>query len=268
MKDIDKIKTRIFNLLQRTVSNGCTEDEAMSSAEKAGQLMDQYSLSITDLQIMQSNCTKGEYKLKTAKSGHLGYIAVAVARYCDTKVWSSPGYRTNKGANITPGSIYFFGLDSDVEMSIFLMQIIANAMDRELEKFKESDWWSENVEGEYRGTGRSATVGFKAGFRSRIISRLNELKAERNEDLQRKQDEMNEALGPERRERTARNLVVVKRDHVEEEFKKLNMSLRSRGGGSYGGNWRAKEHGRNAADNVGLNAGVSGQTKVHAITHK
>ena len=263
--EVQKIKIRIHKLLQRTSSNGCTENEAMTAAALAGQLMDQYNLNITDIQILQTGCKREIIDLKNARSGPLGSMAVAIARYCDVKVWQTPGRRNHKGQVVEPGKLNFFGLESDVEMATYLLDIVEKACDKELAAFKQSDYWKENYEGQRRGVGRSATVGFKNGFSIRICGRFKEMKAERNEELRKRQEELNEALGPERRERTARNLVAVKTKRVEDEFRKLGISLSRGSRGGNGGDYSAYGQGRSAANNVGLHAGVGGQSQVLAL---
>lgn len=42
---------RIRSLLEKTVENGCTEAEAMLAAEKAADLMAEYELTLTDIEL-------------------------------------------------------------------------------------------------------------------------------------------------------------------------------------------------------------------------
>jgi len=258
-----KIKTRIFNLLQKAANDGCTEEEAMAFAEKAGELMDHYQLNITDIQILQTRCITDVYTLANAASRHQGCMAVAIARYCDCKVWSTAGQRFKK--HVVGAKLHFFGLASDVEMAMFLMEIVDKAFYRAAKEFKKSDWWKDNVTNGYT-KGLSAQAGFKNGFQSRLCSRFTDMKDTRDAEIQTQQEEMNDALSPERRERTARNLVLVKTNHVEDEFRKLNMRLTGGGSRHGGGDYSARGEGHSAGDRVGLYAGVRGQQKTLMIT--
>ena len=57
--DLDKLKSRIQALRAKTVQNGCTEAEALSAAAKVAELLDQYDLSLSDVDLRQSPCEQG-----------------------------------------------------------------------------------------------------------------------------------------------------------------------------------------------------------------
>lgn len=267
MLDEIKIKRKIFKLLQKTVESGCTESEAMSAAEKAGELMDQYSLSITDVQIMESECVEKTYVMHNSGRGRIASMSVGVAKYCDVKLWIIRGRKSYYDKKIPKGVLHFFGLETDVDMALFLIDVIKGAMDRSVVEFKESDYWKEHVIGMPRGEGRRFTTGFRNGFASRISIRLRELKNHRNDELMRQQKNMEEVLGEGRLERTGRNIIAVKRTRVEEEFAKLNMKLTGSGYSTWGGNRGAKTQGEAAANNVHLGQGVSRSGSVKMIGH-
>lgn len=266
MNEQIKIKTKIFKLLQKAASDGCTESEAMIFAEKAGELMDQFSLSITDIQILQTECVQRDYKMSNSKCGVVGQMAVAVARYCDTRVWVTQGTRHGPGNTVVPAVLHFFGLESDVETAMFLLEIVEKAMTRELNLFKDTPWWKAEVVQTKMVKSRSASSGFTNGFSNRMCARVNDMKDERDDKLAQEQADLYNTLKPEHRERTARNLVAVKVNHVETEFKKLGMRLSGGGRSQRGGDWDARSRGKQAANNVSLNAGVSGQRKTLMIS--
>lgn len=60
---------RIRALLMKTVDNGCTEEEAMAAAAKAGELMDRYGLESSEVEIRAEKCTTGAHKSRAGKHG-------------------------------------------------------------------------------------------------------------------------------------------------------------------------------------------------------
>ncbi len=252
MAEIDKIKTKIFHLLAKTVEAGCTEAEAMTAAEKAGELMDHYCLSISDIQIKQIDCKHVKVVLDTVIGGTLHGCIGGIAKYCDCKCWFSRGRKQYKGP-VTRGATYhFFGLEPDAMMAEYLYKVIDAAFDTELKRFKKSD--------AYHNTSRrkAATASFKVGFSSGIVSRLLEMKREREAELANRQ----------REERTGRNLVVVKMEKVEEDFEELGVHLNKgkKGARRCSSNWAAYGAGQTASDRVNLNKAMTGESTTALIS--
>ena len=48
--ELSRVKGRIKALAEKTVSNGCTEAEAMAAAEMVGRLLERYALSMEKLE--------------------------------------------------------------------------------------------------------------------------------------------------------------------------------------------------------------------------
>ena len=49
--ELSRVKARIKALAEKTVSNGCTESEAMAAAEMVGRLLERYALSMEEIDI-------------------------------------------------------------------------------------------------------------------------------------------------------------------------------------------------------------------------
>lgn len=241
MSELAKVKRKIHALLQKTTENGCTEDEALAAAHKAGELMDFYNLSITDVQIRDTECIKDFVESTSKRRDGMDQAIVGIARYCDVKTWFSPGTRYSKAR------YYFFGLEPDVMLAKHLVTVVKQALATSLEEFKNSDYYVNVLEYEERGARRSATVSFQHGFSRRICDRLYEMKSDRDKNIEKEQ-------------RTGRDLVLVKQQKVEEEFQKNGPRLRkvkvSQGGSDFGGALA----GSKAANSVNLNNPV-GQTR-------
>lgn len=242
MAEVDKVKTKIFHLLNKTLANGCTEAEALAAARKAGQLMDQYGLNMSDIEIKTEGCVQGEIiigkKNGTAgvKRGVLDTCVGGLAAYCGVKVWFSHG-----GGK--PSAYRFFGLKHDVEIFEYLYAVLESAMRFELETFKKTEYYRQKSEA-HRGNGKTMVVSFSKGFCSRIYTKLMAMKDERNGNMARDA------------EKTGRNLVVVKDAIVTEEFAKLNLNLGNAKRAVGAKDWRAAQAGRDAAEKVSFNKGV------------
>ena len=232
MSDQDKIKQKIFHLLQKTVDNGATEHEALQAAKKAGELMDQYNINISDVEIRDTKCVQHTIETGATNRVKIDGCMSAIAQYCDVKIWFTKG--KNSKYNI-------FGLNPDVEMFKYLYQIINNAYNNSLKEFKNSSYYNSLSSGEKR----SATTSFGHSFSTRIYYRLKEMKQKRDDDMN---------------EQTGRQVVVVKHETVQEEFKKANVKLKKVYHKTTTKDFVASTQGKKAADNVKILNPVSSNT--------
>lgn len=258
MSELENVKKKIHALLQKTVECGCTEEEAMAAAAKAGEMMDHYCLSISDIDIKQTGCKLVKVVLDTVIGGPLDSTTVAIAQFCDCRTWFSRGKKIYKGP-ITEGATYnFFGLEPDAEMAEHLYRVIEGAHQRALTAFKATD--------AYKATSRkkNATKSFGYAFACRISGRLDAMKRERDAALKKAEAELRADVGedhvPLREERTGRSLVLVKQEQVESEFRDLGIRLRSRQSNVSAWNSSANSAGAAAADRVNLNPGIGNKT--------
>jgi hypothetical protein len=58
--EITRVKARIKALAEKTVSNGCTEAEAMAAAEMVGRLLERYALSMEEIDVREALCVRVE----------------------------------------------------------------------------------------------------------------------------------------------------------------------------------------------------------------
>lgn len=236
MTEIDKVTRRIHALLQKTKSNGCTEQEAMRAAEKAGELMDQFNLSISDIQIRDTACVQISIPVGGKVRPSWSSIVVALGEYCDGIVWFSK--RSGEA------TFEAFGLKHDMEIFEFIYGVIKDAIMSETEKFKMSDVYKE---AQYYKKARTATTSFQVGMAVSISAKLREMKSERIMEV----------------ERTGRELVMVKEERVRSEFKKIGISLKTTYGTSRRSYGAARSAGEAAGSKVNVNLGMrgSGNTK-------
>ena len=198
---LDKLKIRIQALRAKTVSNGCTEDEALSAAAKVAELLDRYDLSLTDVELREAPCEQRAYETRRKKRIPLDDCIGAIAHFCDCRVW-----REKNAAG--ESSYVFFGLRSDVEVAHYLTELIDSAVRAELGRFKASTEYAR-----FRHQQRHlANASFALGMVASIADKLTKMKASR--------DQVNQSTG--------RGLVVLKTSVVDAEFDKLDLKLRTR----------------------------------------
>jgi hypothetical protein len=155
---LDKIRA----LLAKTVENGATEAEAMSAAAKAASMMNDYDLSMDDVDVKESDVKREDFGLDIDMGTFVSMVAMAVARLCGTRYWTDHG-----GRAATMGT--YFGLAHDVEISLYLLEVCQSAMTRELAKY-------EPIIALARKTVRSARRrSFLNGMAQRLAERINEM---------------------------------------------------------------------------------------------
>lgn len=198
--DLDKLRTRIQGLRAKTTDNGCTEAEAMSAAAKVAELLDRYDLSLTDVEIREALCERREYETHHNKRIPLGDCIVAIAAFCDCRVWreKSP---TGEARYV------FFGLRSDIEAAHYLTDLIESAVRFELGCYKTTPDYQRFRHQERHMANASFTLGMVAS----IAGKLTAMKAGRD---QAKSD-------------AGRDLVVLKSAVVDAELDKLDLKLRT-----------------------------------------
>ena len=57
--ELTRVKARIKALAEKTVSNGCTEAEAMAAAEMVGRLLERYALSMEEIDVREAALRPG-----------------------------------------------------------------------------------------------------------------------------------------------------------------------------------------------------------------
>jgi hypothetical protein len=197
---LEKLKTRIQGLRAKTTDNGCTEDEALSAANKVAELLDRYDLSLTDVEIRAAPCERREYATRLNKRIPLGDCISAIAHFCDCRVWRE------KAPTGDPRYV-FFGLRSDIEAAHYLTELIDSAVRSELGRYKTTTAYQR-----FRHQERHlANASFALGMVASIADKLTAMKAGR--------DVANINAG--------RDLVVLKSAIIDAELHNLDLTLRT-----------------------------------------
>jgi hypothetical protein len=195
-----KIVERVRALLAMNTENGCTEAEAMTAADMAGRMMQQYDLTIEDIEALKREAVEPQARPfgKTQRSPELHpaakHCSVAVAAFFDCRVWRS-------GTEIV-----FLGLNDDVELAHDMLAMIRGAMDRDVKVFRKAGGVNDGTSLQVQST------SYLLGMGTRISERLLAVKVTRSAAAKGR----------------GVDLVVVKADLVADAFDKYFDTTRSR----------------------------------------
>ncbi|MGO8953903.1 MAG: DUF2786 domain-containing protein [Rhodomicrobium sp.] len=199
-EELDKVLSRIQALRGKTVEQGCTEAEALLAAGKVAELLDQYGLTLSEIDMKAQSCAGEGIETNRRRRSPLDECAGAIAGFCDCRTW----YEMTPQGHIRH---IFFGLPADVAGARYLYEKIDEAFETETAAFKRSELYDQHPSAKRR----SATASFQAGLGHGICAKLNRLKRERDAAFR--------ASG-------GRDLVPVKRHVIEDELAALGMRLK------------------------------------------
>lgn len=229
--ELTRVKARIRALAEKTVSNGCTEAEALAAAEMVGRLLERYALSMEEIDVREARCVHVEVPIGGRQRRPIDGCVTSIARFCDCKVWIA--------RDAVVPSYVFFGFESDTALASYLYGLINHALRTELEAFRVTH-------PELRATRlRSASKSFQQGMAARIADRLDHMHRARD------------ATVAEQRS-TGTALILIKRQVVDDAFRETEIRLVSAGSLTQARVNEAFRHGMAAGDRVNLNRPVHG----------
>jgi hypothetical protein len=227
--ELTRVKARIKALAEKTVSNGCTEAEAMAAADMVGRLLERYALSMAQIDVREERCIQVEVPIGGKQRRPIDGCITAIARFCDCKVWVS--------RDLAAPSYVFFGFEVDTALASYLFKVIDRAMRTELKAFRKAH-------PRLKGVGlRSASKSFQQGMAARIADRLDEMHRERDASVAAQRS-------------TGTALILVKHQVVEEAFRQTEVRLVSAGRLNHARQNGAFRHGLLAGNRVNLNRPV------------
>jgi hypothetical protein len=226
--ELQRVKTRIKALTDKTVANGCTEAEAMAAAEMVGRLLERYALSMDEIEVRQSRCVQVEIPIGGMRRRPIDGCVPAIARFCDCKVWLARGPVSGAPPEAPGIARYvFFGFETDTALAAYLYTVIEGAMATELLAFRRAKPALRAIHL------RRASDSFLHGVAARVAARLDSMHAEREANV-----------GAQRATGTA--LILVKHRVVDEAFAETDVRLvassaigRRRIAGAYREGWNA-----------------------------
>ena len=196
-EDLTRVIERIRALRAKTVDQGCTEEEALTAADKVAELLDRYGLSLGETDLRHQACLGVGIDSNRKRMGPLDDYVPAIAHFCDCRAWNE---RTPAGTIRSMS----FGLPADVEAAQYLFERVASALDTEIAAFRKGELYA----GLAGGGRQRATTSFQLGLARGICDKLDARKVERDTTTF---------------QLTGRDLVPVKASVVEEELAKLGM---------------------------------------------
>lgn len=245
--ELASIKNKIKAMSLRTVENGCTEHEAMAAMAMVGRLLAQYNLTMSEIDVREQVCTTVYIPTDRANQHPVSGCLTALSKFLDLKVWISSKREREGSKSVKRVSYAFFGQQQDLDMVQYLYNMIKGAIDNETERFKNSEQYR------YNSTSRKTlSVSFQRGMVSRIAQRLYQMKKENDADV-------HQAAGS-----TSRALIVLKGQLVDEEFKKLNMKLKTAYATARTTNANAYYAGQAAGNKVNLSRPLGNSGTNHA----
>jgi hypothetical protein len=232
--DREKLAKRIQALLAKNTRNdkgelisGCTEEEAMSSAAKARELMDKYRFTQSDVEIeaepVEDITLDREVRNNMAPAD---YCLGGIGKLCGVKIW----YSTSMGKR----RLRLLGLKADVEMAQYLYKMIEGTIDVVHRQWAKDNLIPGKANAQYN---RRAVSAYRVGMATRIDNRL--LEEARNKDAAA-------------RTGSGTALVLVKAPVIEKALAKLDLHFS-----------RSHMSGMSARDSAAYAAGVAAGDRVN-----
>jgi uncharacterized protein (UPF0305 family) len=157
----ESIINKINKLKEKTIANGCTESEAISTMEIISRLLQKYDLTMSDIESRSQHFKIVEIFVKGARKTPIHELITSISYLTDTKVF----YSNNKN-----GYTYkFFGSKNDTEYAEYLFKLLSYAIDNEYKVYKTTN--------EYQSIGgKLARPSYFKGMTSRLSYRIREIK--------------------------------------------------------------------------------------------
>ena len=242
MSDIKSIIEKIRKLQQHTTANGSSQNEAMISAQKISDLMQNYRIKEDQIDFDNEDINRIFYEFGS-KSHPCVYAWEGIEAICGVKLYNSTEYRTDNDYNSKKVcSMAICGFHADVEQAKYLLYVIKKAIDSEVERFRKGSL--------YKNSDRKVSLvnGFAYSMGNEISKRLEEMAKENSWKTYQEKKKQNISNG--------RDLVVVKGQLINTWLKDQGVHLRTTS--SSHSNMSGGGLGRNAGKNVSLNKGVHG----------
>ena len=223
---------KVRALRQKTEENGCTEAEAITAASLAARILEEYDISLADVNKAENADECRQETMKKRKKIHpaFKYCGVSIGKLCQVEVWKDNG--------ATP---MFFGYPNDVEVAKYLLAVCMVAMD--------GDWstYMDKRMADGQKISMKIHASFMAGMGCRLSKRIKDLDWERRK----------KAKGTGSNALVVADKMLVIREELNKQLPSLNLEP-GRTNRFYG-DADAIRAGGAAADKVGLHRGVDGR---------
>ena len=144
---------KVRALRQKTEENGCTEAEAITAASLAARILEEYDISLADVNKAENAAECRQESTEKRRKLHPAsrYCGVTIGELCQVKVWKDGG------------TLKFFGYPSDVEVAKYLLAVCTAAMDGD---------WSIYMD-KRMANGQAISTLIHASFMKGMASELN-----------------------------------------------------------------------------------------------
>lgn len=266
--ELAAVKRKIRAALAKTTDRGATEAEAMAAMAIIGRLCQQYNLSMDEITLRDEPCVTKKFFTGSKHRNVLWYVYSGFADLLGIKIWFE---RTPDGL-----AWNYFGLEPDVDMALYLAELIQTTEVTATRLFKQSSTYKS-----FRSHRKIASNNFKEGFGARMNQRLVDI-ARENKEAEKKAAEYHAQQHEEKgtmltasdaavaeyaRQKTGTALITLaKAKMIEEEFKKESVKLkkcRSYSNSRYDANSRSA--GSKAADKVNLGRPVANNASTSGL---
>lgn len=230
--DIEAIKRKIRALLSRTPENGATIAEAEVALKKANQLMTEYAIEKYQLGGGEAKrCIEKKIVLHRVGT-HITNLASVIGFSFDCEFF----YNTYRKDGT------YFGYETDVEMCVYFYDLIMNALENEIDKYKST--YDYQVDARYYSP-KTVVNSFIKGFTDAIAKKLFLMKHERENNVIKA---------------TGTNLVLVK--NVREELEKKHPDIKGVDRKAVQSIDDVSLLGKESGENLSLNYGVCQEEKL------
>ena len=241
--ELTRVKARIKALTEKTVTNGCTEAEALSAAEMVGRLLERYALSMDEIEIRASRCVQREVPLGGKRRRPIDGCVQSIARFCDCKVWLAhaiDGQELPEGETAREKRYVFFGFETDAELATYLFSVIDRAVVTETDSFK-------RMHPRLRALRlRQATASFQHGLAARVAARLDAMHEEREASVKAQRT-------------TGTALILAKHQVVDDAFTESAVRLVNMSAIGAQVDGKAYREGWTAGEKVNLSRPINGE---------
>lgn len=207
--ELSKVKARIRALAAKTVQRGCSEAEAMAAAAKVGELLDVYGLSMSEVELREEACVQRRAAFAGPARTALRWMYPALLRFCECRGWTDGRH-----------DFVLFGLEPDVQMAEWLLQVVARALEHEEARYRSSPAYAAR-----RDAPQAVLRSFRYGFADRLSKRLDELADARAAAMAERRAAA-DASGPGGVGGSTA-LVLAKERKLEDGFRALGLRLRT-----------------------------------------
>ena len=238
--ELQSVKNKVRKLLALGSGNNSTA-EAKVAMERAGQLMDQWALSIEDVELDDEKII--HKCIDTGRKNKPEFNPLTpLADFCNVKLWVTPPARRRRVGTFGNYAINIIGYETDIQIFEYFWNMIVNTLEAEYERFKQTAEGKSYL-AEYHG--RQVRASFRNGFVSEVNNKLDDLSADAMETQVTK---------------SGTALVPLKNGKVEAYFDEhFDFKLTSTRSYNRSGGTGASYAGRKAGQNVSFSKGVGAQ---------